>query len=142
MNAQSKFVLGAKVAIVNTHYQRSISGPRFVGKVHKDGKFFLTNADGTISTTMWTPGKHSGDTARQSGERSWSRDYLEIWTESHDAEIAKKKEALVRGRRVLRLKNLIDGSSASTYEELDAILDAVEAVPAYATLAPVEEKKS
>ena len=103
----SPFVAGAEVAVIESygHSHRTVT-KRTIGRVRKDGKFYLQpkNPDEKLDTKtaqMWTPDKYpyqrtfsseggkGGWTwlAHESGAR-FSRKTISPWGEEHDAELA------------------------------------------------------
>jgi len=102
----SPFVVGAEVALVSVNFDRRIER-RVVGKVHRNGRFFLGAGDG-IGTAMWTPDRN-GRTASRSGEQRGyiHREHIELWTEEHDREVAEQAEHATRRRRVARLEEVL-----------------------------------
>lgn len=137
MNEESKFQVGVEVALVSTHWQRTIS-KRIVHKVHKNGRFFIASTNGIPSEQMWTP-RRNGEWADKSGDSTWSREHLEVWTSEHDEELRVQADELKRVKRIGRLE-MVTKVMHKGDASLDALLDALEAHPYYKTLQDRETK--
>ncbi len=126
---QFPFVVGTKVAFIpGSNWGRRIS-PRVVGKVRKDGKFFLNNYEGVVSETMWTPENSAGYggiwRANKSGDKGYMRDHVELWTEKHDQELDVERARHDRAKRIARVKGAVEAMRDGD-ASVDKLLDAIE----------------
>lgn len=120
------FIVGAKVALVHYNWSRRIT-QREIGKVHKTGRFFLKEADGSISNVSWTPGTYNNN-ARRSGDRKYINDHIELWTAEHDQEIINNRSEdecrkLAEQIKAFAIKsNPRDPADCAKLKEIKAIL--------------------
>lgn len=121
--ARSQFKVGTEVAVVSHHWDRRIVGKRKVVKVYATGNFTITDYKGEAGTQQWKP-DWNGTSARQAGERSYSRsEHLEVWTDKHAAEIAARQEKRRTEKRMRAINEHL-----STKEITPTMLDAIEAL--------------
>lgn len=126
----SPFTVGSKVAVV---HHGSFGGRRVnegtVGKVRKDGKFFLLRSTGEIDARMWTPDEtRLGWTAHKSGER-YSSEHLEAWSIAHDAERAETSARHAFDKRANTVREFVKYLHERDVD-MRAVVDAIEPIMA------------
>lgn len=135
------FKVGTIVALCNSGGgwgQRSIT-KREVYKVHKNGRFFVKftriGAGGeqevVHSDTMWTPDRFGGPEAQKAGERGYcSREYIEVWTEKHDQELAERRAARAAQDRKNELLEVVQNLDTRSLSDRYIIEEMLKLVPA------------
>lgn len=123
------FKEGMKVAVFRSG---SFYGPTFsastVGKVRKDGRFFLLNHDGSLAHQMWSPLKHKPSEAKQAGESGYRR-WVTPWTAEHDAQLRAAQERRARSElkeQCVKALEALDSRDPASEAKLRLIKAALE----------------
>lgn len=131
----SPFQVGVVVALVKHNWDRRIFR-RVVGKVRKDGKFFLKVGEDVLSTQMWTPGRGDETMARLSGNHQFSHEHVELWRNEHDAELSRQRGLAECRKMISDVRYFIDVTCRHPDETTQEVVAKIHA------LLPKREEKA